>query len=225
MTLKSKGINPGAPNPRADEGQRYRAGKVRGNGSRRPPSPRLLLHDINFIYRLLSRRRGKEERKGEGFYLPRQAATCFRDGSQRGMLRSPSHPVLGASCGGPRLATEHRHANGQDAATIDFSSAHPPPPKTSPPLEGQTPAAPLCSSSSGGFRQELVHTKPGEVAWVRPLHAKALPEAALAAAFLHCLHPEGAASEGGELQLPGVVGQHVTHIKYGLREGKTAALG
>lgn len=89
-----------------------------------------------------------------------------------------------------------------------------------------------CSSSSPsiflpelGFRQELVHTKPGEVAWVRPLRAKALPEAALAAAFLHCLHPEGAASEGGELQLPGVVGQHVTHIKYGLREGKTAALG
>lgn len=42
-----------------------------------PPSPRLLPHDINFIYRLLDRRRLKEGKKGEGFYLLCQAATCF----------------------------------------------------------------------------------------------------------------------------------------------------
>lgn len=89
-----------------------------------------------------------------------------------------------------------------------------------------------CSSSSPsiflpelGFRQEPVTTKPGEGAWVCPLHAKALPEAVLAVVFLHCLHPKRAASGGEELWLPGMVGQHVTHVKYRLREGKTAALG
>lgn len=61
LTLNTKGINPlhltvrGAPNPLADEGQHYHVGKVNGNGLRQPPSLRLLLHYINFIYSLLNR--------------------------------------------------------------------------------------------------------------------------------------------------------------------------
>lgn len=74
--LEHEGINPQhravrpAPNPLADEGQYYHVGKVNGNGLRQPPSLRLLLHYINFIYRLLNRRR-KERGEGEDFYLTR----------------------------------------------------------------------------------------------------------------------------------------------------------